>query len=111
MIVCLNYDKKPVPEWCDEAVKPPEEQECNTHECPTCEDGEFGCCPDNSTFASGPYLEGCSNCSISKFGCCADNVTDATGPDGQGCPEYVEPEEASGEEEMAAKKEMKEEKG
>uniref|UniRef100_A0A914S533 BPTI/Kunitz inhibitor domain-containing protein n=1 Tax=Parascaris equorum TaxID=6256 RepID=A0A914S533_PAREQ len=35
MIVCLNYDKKPVPEWCDEAVKPPEEQECNTHDCPS----------------------------------------------------------------------------
>uniref|UniRef100_A0A915C8V4 Papilin n=1 Tax=Parascaris univalens TaxID=6257 RepID=A0A915C8V4_PARUN len=97
MIVCLNYDKKPVPEWCDEAVKPPEEQECNTHDCPTCEDSEFGCCPDNSTFATGAYLQGCSNCSISEFGCCVDNVTEATGADGQGCPEYVGAEEASGE--------------
>lgn len=39
-----------------------------------CSESEFGCCPDNSTFASGPYFSGCSNCSISEFGCCSDNV-------------------------------------
>lgn len=33
MIVCLNYDKKPVPEWCDEAEKPGEEQKCNVEPC------------------------------------------------------------------------------
>ncbi|KAH7730490.1 thrombospondin [Aphelenchoides avenae] len=100
IVVCLNYDKKPVPEWCDEAQKPAEEQNCNEGPCPTCHDSDFGCCPDNTTFAQGPFLEGCSNCTISEFGCCADNVTDATGPNRQGCPEYVEPEveEASGEE-------------
>lgn len=114
IVVCLNYDKKPVPEMCDEAQKPAEEQNCNEDPCPSksddivphivgflaCHDSDFGCCPDNTTFAQGPFLEGCSNCSISEFGCCADNVTDATGPNGKGCPEYVEPEveEASGEE-------------
>lgn len=35
LIVCLNYDKKPVPEWCDEADKPVEEQECNVDPCPS----------------------------------------------------------------------------
>ncbi|KAK0412851.1 hypothetical protein QR680_006447 [Steinernema hermaphroditum] len=103
LIVCLNYDKVPVPEWCDEAEKPADEQECNVDACPTCEDGEFGCCPDNTTFATGLYFEGCSNCSISEFGCCADNVTEATGPNAQGCEEFVpladeDVAEASGEE-------------
>jgi hypothetical protein len=36
VIVCLNYDKKPVPEWCDEKDRPDEEQECNVDPCPTC---------------------------------------------------------------------------
>ena len=35
MTVCLNYDKKPVPEWCDEAEKPEEDQECNKDPCPS----------------------------------------------------------------------------
>lgn len=35
MTVCLNYDKKPVPEWCDESEKPAEDQECNTDDCPS----------------------------------------------------------------------------
>uniref|UniRef100_A0A7E4W9T4 Papilin n=1 Tax=Panagrellus redivivus TaxID=6233 RepID=A0A7E4W9T4_PANRE len=100
IIVCLNYDKEPVPEWCDEAEKPSEEQECNVDPCPTCFDSDFGCCPDNSTFATGDWFEGCSNCSISDFGCCADNVTEATGPNGLGCPEYVEPVEGSGEDDV-----------
>ncbi|PAV70271.1 hypothetical protein WR25_24086 isoform C [Diploscapter pachys] len=90
MTVCLNYDKKPVPEWCDEAEKPEEDQECNKDPFPTCFDSEFGCCPDNTTFATGEFLQGCSNCSISEFGCCADNITDATGPNSKGCEEYVE---------------------
>ncbi|TKR89373.1 hypothetical protein L596_013487 [Steinernema carpocapsae] len=89
-LVCLNYDRVPVPEWCDEAEKPVEEQECNVDACPTCEDSEFGCCPDNTTFATGEFFEGCSNCSISEFGCCVDNVTEATGPNSEGCAEFVE---------------------
>ncbi|PIC23283.1 hypothetical protein B9Z55_017035 [Caenorhabditis nigoni] len=88
--VCLNYDKKPVPEWCDEAVKPSEKQDCNVDACPTCEDSEFGCCPDNTTFATGEFNFGCSNCSETEFGCCADNVTVATGPNSKGCEEFVE---------------------
>uniref|UniRef100_A0A1I7XIJ1 ADAM_spacer1 domain-containing protein n=1 Tax=Heterorhabditis bacteriophora TaxID=37862 RepID=A0A1I7XIJ1_HETBA len=90
MTVCLNYDKIPVPEWCDEAEKPSESQECNIEECPTCFDSEFGCCPDNSTFATGEFNQGCSNCSVSEFGCCADNYTTAIGPNSKGCEEYVE---------------------
>ncbi|KAI1722741.1 ADAMTS-like protein 2 [Ditylenchus destructor] len=98
VVVCLNYDRKPVPEWCDEKEKPVEEQACNTDPCPTCDDSEFGCCPDNITFAQGSFLEGCTNCSISDFGCCEDNVTEATGPNGKGCLEYIGSEEGSGEE-------------
>ncbi|VDO17995.1 unnamed protein product, partial [Brugia timori] len=97
-IVCLNYDKKPVPEWCDEAEKPSEEQECNVEACPTCDDSEFGCCPDNVTIATGPYLAGCSNCSGSPFGCCNDNVTEAQGIAGEGCAEFIAAMEGSGEE-------------
>jgi hypothetical protein len=37
VIVCLNYDKKPVPEWCDELERPSEQQECNVDPCPTIE--------------------------------------------------------------------------
>ncbi|CAI4225042.1 unnamed protein product [Auanema sp. JU1783] len=90
LTVCLNYDKKPVPEWCDEAEKPAEKQECNAEACPTCFDSDFGCCPDNSTFATGEYFFGCSNCSETEFGCCGDNVTEATGANLLGCPEFVE---------------------
>uniref|UniRef100_A0A1I7RSD0 Papilin n=1 Tax=Bursaphelenchus xylophilus TaxID=6326 RepID=A0A1I7RSD0_BURXY len=104
--VCLNYDKKPVPEWCGEETKPVETQECNVQPCPTCFDSDFGCCPDNVTFAQGDWFEGCSNCSLSEFGCCNDNITEATGPNSLGCDEYIEPEPASGEEpETAEKKE------
>ncbi|GMT09209.1 hypothetical protein PFISCL1PPCAC_506 [Pristionchus fissidentatus] len=88
--VCLNYDHKPEPKWCDEKVKPADDQDCNTDACPTCFDSEFGCCPDNSTFATGEFNLGCSNCSISEFGCCADNITEATGANALGCIEYVE---------------------
>ncbi|CAJ0561770.1 unnamed protein product, partial [Mesorhabditis spiculigera] len=90
LAVCLNYDKKPVPEWCDELEMPAVSQECNKDPCPTCEDSEFGCCPDNSTFAAGPFNQGCSNCSTSEFGCCADNYTEATGANFKGCPEFNE---------------------
>ncbi|CAD6186601.1 unnamed protein product [Caenorhabditis auriculariae] len=88
--VCLNYDRKPVPEWCDEDEKPDEKQDCNTDPCPNCFDSEFGCCPDNSTFAKGDFNEGCSNCTLSEFGCCADNYTTAAGPNGLGCDEFSE---------------------
>uniref|UniRef100_A0A7I5EDG0 Papilin n=1 Tax=Haemonchus contortus TaxID=6289 RepID=A0A7I5EDG0_HAECO len=88
--VCLNYDKKPVPEWCDESEMPNLIQDCNTDECPSCFDSEFGCCPDNTTFATGDFNQGCSNCSLSEFGCCADNYTEATGKGGRGCEEFVE---------------------
>ncbi|GMS79468.1 hypothetical protein PENTCL1PPCAC_1643 [Pristionchus entomophagus] len=121
--VCLNYDHKPEPKWCDEKTKPADDQDCNIEACPTCFDSEFGCCPDNSTFATGDFFTGCSNCSLSEFGCCADNVTEATGANAQGCIEYVElepvtkaedimaAEEGSGAEaqvESAVKEEMKE---
>ncbi|VDL77182.1 unnamed protein product [Nippostrongylus brasiliensis] len=105
LAVCLNYDKKPVPEWCDEAEMPTLTQECNTEECPSCFDSEFGCCPDNVTIATGDFNQGCSNCSLSEFGCCADNYTEASGKGGLGCEEYVlaplnleEAPEGSGEE-------------
>ncbi|KAI6189901.1 hypothetical protein M3Y97_00058300 [Aphelenchoides bicaudatus] len=97
-IVCLNYDKMPVPDWCDEAARPVEKQDCNIDPCPTCIDSDFGCCPDNVTFAQGDWYEGCSNCSLSEFGCCADNVTEAAGPDFYGCDEYIETTPGSGEE-------------
>ncbi|KJH46710.1 Kunitz/Bovine pancreatic trypsin inhibitor domain protein [Dictyocaulus viviparus] len=100
--VCLNYDKKPVPEWCDEANMPTLSQECNVKACPTCFDSEFGCCPDNTTFPTGPFNQGCSNCSLSEFGCCADNYTEAIGVNGKGCEEFGGllsiQEEAAGEE-------------
>ncbi|CAK5065084.1 unnamed protein product [Meloidogyne enterolobii] len=98
-VVCLNYDKKPVPEWCDERLKPIEQQICNNQTCPVCSESEFGCCLDNTTFATGQFYAGCSNCSISEFGCCSDNITEKQGKDNQGCPgsENVE-EEGSGEE-------------
>lgn len=35
MVVCLNYDHKPVPEWCDELEEPAKEQQCNNHSCPS----------------------------------------------------------------------------
>nr|CAD2169296.1 unnamed protein product [Meloidogyne enterolobii] len=100
-VVCLNYDKKPVPEWCDERMKPIEQQICNNQTCPVCSESEFGCCLDNTTFATGQFYAGCSNCSISEFGCCSDNITEKQGKDNQGCPgsEDVE-EEGSGEEPM-----------
>uniref|UniRef100_A0AC35TVW4 Papilin n=1 Tax=Rhabditophanes sp. KR3021 TaxID=114890 RepID=A0AC35TVW4_9BILA len=59
MIVCLDYDKKPRPEWCDEAVKPEGEQECNVDKCKGCADSEFGCCNDNTTMSTGPDHLGC----------------------------------------------------
>lgn len=34
MVICLNYDKKYVPELCDESEMPKEEQECNAEPCP-----------------------------------------------------------------------------
>ncbi|KAL3087023.1 hypothetical protein niasHS_005262 [Heterodera schachtii] len=87
-VVCLNYDKKPVPEWCDEKEKPAEQQECGMDKCQNCTDSEFGCCPDGESFASGPFLEGCSNCSsVAEFGCCADNVTAREDAQGTNCPE------------------------
>ena len=49
-----------------------------------CDESVFGCCPDNTTFATGEYNEGCSNCSISEFGCCPDNYTEAIGPEFEG---------------------------
>uniref|UniRef100_A0A914I3N7 Papilin n=1 Tax=Globodera rostochiensis TaxID=31243 RepID=A0A914I3N7_GLORO len=105
-VVCLNYDRKPVPEWCDEKEKPPEEQECGMDSCPKCADSEHGCCPDEETFASGPFLEGCSNCSVSDFGCCGgDNMTAKTDEAGTNCKEFTEPlggEEGSGEEPVDA---------
>uniref|UniRef100_A0A914QFX4 BPTI/Kunitz inhibitor domain-containing protein n=1 Tax=Panagrolaimus davidi TaxID=227884 RepID=A0A914QFX4_9BILA len=108
-VVCLNYDRQPVPEWCDESEKPDEEQECNVDPCPTCFESDFGCCPDNVTFAQGDFYEGCSNCSISDFGCCNDNITEATGPNKQGCPEYVEVEGSGEEDKTSATTESPEE--
>lgn len=68
MVVCLNYDHKPVPEWCDESTRPVDEQDCNTDPCPTCTESEFGCCADNVTFAKGSDMEGCTNCtSLGNF--------------------------------------------
>ncbi|KAI6186600.1 hypothetical protein M3Y98_00150400 [Aphelenchoides besseyi] len=72
LIACLNYDKKPVPEWCDEKDRPKEEQPCNEDPCPTCHEAEFGCC--------------------------LNNITAADGPDGQGCEEYGRLQDGSGEE-------------
>ncbi len=35
-----------------------------------------GCCPDGTSTADGPNLEGCqADCLRSEFGCCPDGVT------------------------------------
>ncbi|MCP9259675.1 Papilin [Dirofilaria immitis] len=112
MIVCLNYDKnlfrngvmkqkshlksKNVTQNHVQAVYLKKLLfHCNNL---ACDDSEFGCCPDNVTIATGPYLAGCSNCSSSPFGCCNDNVTEAQGIAGEGCTEFVGEMEGSGEE-------------
>ncbi|ETN69195.1 Kunitz/Bovine pancreatic trypsin inhibitor domain protein [Necator americanus] len=78
--VCLNYDKKPVPEWCDEAAMPVLTQECNLDPCPS----QFGCCPDGKTPARGSHKEGCP-CQYTRYGCCPDGETTALGPRNDGC--------------------------
>lgn len=56
---------------------------------PGCVKSEYGCCPDNSTEAKGPFDEGCpipETCKETKHGCCPDEVTPAHGPKDRGCP-------------------------
>lgn len=56
---------------------------------PGCVKAEYGCCPDNSTAATGPFDEGCpipETCKDTKFGCCPDEVTPAKGTKNRGCP-------------------------
>eukprot|EP00794_Sanderia_malayensis_P014103 gene14103-15576_t len=54
-----------------------------------CRQSPFGCCPDGTTSASGPYLEGCKEgevaCWNSQFGCCPDGLTEAQGPNLEDC--------------------------
>ncbi|KRY54793.1 Papilin, partial [Trichinella britovi] len=85
VVLCFDYDYRLNPAMCDEDEKPADVQECNLQNCTACNETEFGCCPDNSTAASGPFLEGCSNCSLSEFGCCPDNYTTADGANFEGC--------------------------
>lgn len=54
-----------------------------------CTTSKYGCCPDNSSEATGPFDEGCpipETCKDTKHGCCADEVTPAKGPKNRGCP-------------------------
>lgn len=56
---------------------------------PGCVKSKYGCCPDNSTEAKGPFDEGCpipETCKETKHGCCPDEVTPAKGPKNRGCP-------------------------
>lgn len=55
-----------------------------------CLKSKFGCCPDNSTAATGPFDEGCAlpeTCKDTKYGCCEDGVSAAKGKKFKGCPE------------------------
>ncbi|XP_074598749.1 papilin-like isoform X2 [Brevipalpus obovatus] len=41
-----------------------------------CTDGPFGCCPDTTYAAIGPFKLGCKMpCRLTRFGCCPDNIT------------------------------------
>ncbi|XP_021914576.1 papilin isoform X2 [Zootermopsis nevadensis] len=54
-----------------------------------CEDTKFGCCPDGSTLAEGPFSKGCpqpATCEETEFGCCPDAVSPAKGKKKEGCP-------------------------
>lgn len=50
-----------------------------------CQGTTYGCCPDNTTEATGPNNAGCSQCLSAQFGCCSDNETPAHGPNKEGC--------------------------
>uniref|UniRef100_A0A182JSY1 Papilin n=1 Tax=Anopheles christyi TaxID=43041 RepID=A0A182JSY1_9DIPT len=50
-----------------------------------CASTTHGCCPDNTTAASGPDGQGCEACSREPFGCCPDGKTPAHGHSGEGC--------------------------
>lgn len=55
-----------------------------------CLKSTFGCCPDNTTAATGPFDEGCAvpeTCKETKYGCCEDGVSAATGKKYKGCPD------------------------
>jgi hypothetical protein len=63
----------------------------------TCEDSQYGCCPDNETYknedgsncASSPVLAPpVGGCAGTEFGCCLDNVT-AKNADGSNCASPV----------------------
>ena len=51
----------------------------------SCEETEFGCCPDNLTPSTGPENEGCG-CHFGPNGCCPDGMTSALGTNFTGCP-------------------------
>lgn len=56
---------------------------------PKCVKSTYGCCPDNTTAATGPFDEGCpipKTCEETKFGCCEDGLSPAQGPKNKGCP-------------------------
>jgi hypothetical protein len=55
----------------------------------TCEETEFGCCPDAVSPAKGRKKEGCppSHCEETLFGCCPDGASTAEGNDNEGCEE------------------------
>ncbi|KAK6026394.1 Kunitz/Bovine pancreatic trypsin inhibitor domain protein, partial [Ostertagia ostertagi] len=86
---CLTDDEKEIPPDTSFSISIATNIKITTS-FSACFDSEFGCCPDNSTFATGDFNQGCSNCSLSEFGCCADNYTEATGKGGRGCEEFVE---------------------
>uniref|UniRef100_A0A158R5U1 Papilin n=1 Tax=Syphacia muris TaxID=451379 RepID=A0A158R5U1_9BILA len=60
-VVCLDYDNHFKPEMCNEADKPATEQECNVEPCKSCNETEFGCCPDGVTTALDAENGGCPN--------------------------------------------------
>ncbi|XP_055351849.1 LOW QUALITY PROTEIN: papilin-like [Paramacrobiotus metropolitanus] len=79
-IICLKNDSVVDSSSCDKEEKPTDSEDCNTEPCDkegflgsttgagaaqkdagvACAETEFGCCPDNSTVAEGPYGAGCN---------------------------------------------------
>lgn len=53
----------------------------------TCDETEFGCCPDGVSPAKGRKKEGCppTHCEETLFGCCPDGIGIAEGNDNEGC--------------------------
>lgn len=59
---------------------------------PACVKATFGCCPDNTTTAEGPFDQGCpvpETCMDTPHGCCADGLSPAHGKNNKDCPKAL----------------------